>query len=226
MIINELKRDKAKNELDYFENNYQEGQDFFSLNDEYRSMRKTIFEIHAKIKQKKEYLYDLEMALQLYQYFNDQKWFNESIASNYDFWRYICVKVAPEIIVKRHGFNREYFYDKNVRMYFPTMWWYIHMSYQGEIAKTRKCLENLNTDYILQLVERPGRSGMYLEITREIIKRISLVPRNVLNKKIGGLNLFRRVLLLNTAKINNYNLVLEHNVEKYVENLLVESGGI
>ena len=94
------------------------------------------------------------------------------------------------------------------------------MSYQGDILLTNKCLETLTTDYIVQLVERPGREGTYIEISREIIRRISQLPKEILNKKIGNANLFRRILIQNTAKINNFNLLLENDSQGYVENLL------
>lgn len=93
------------------------------------------------------------------------------------------------------------------------------MSYQGNIEKTTKILEPFNTDYIMQLVERTGRNGFYLEITREIMRTLSLLPLKVINKKVNDSNLFRRVLIQNTAKMDNYNLVAENNPRKYVYDL-------
>ena len=100
------------------------------------------------------------------------------------------------------------------------------MSFQGDIVKTKDCLSSLNTDYILQLVERPGREGTYIEITREIMRRISKLPKEELNKKIVNTTLFRRLLIQNTAKMNNFNLLFENDVQGYVNNLLKSCNSI
>lgn len=221
MKIRELTKNDAKIYFDDFDGEFTN--DYFdSLDEGYLEIRSEILKFHEVCKKNKEYTYDLEMGLKLYSFFKTKKWFNDSVASNYDFWRYICIKVAPDIIYERHGLVDSYYYEKNVRIYFSTIWWYIHMSFQGRIDKTREMLSRLNTDYILQLVERPGREGMYLKISREIIRRICGLSKEELNKKIGNANLFRRLLILNTAKLNNYNLLLENNVEKYVADLLLE----
>ena len=42
------------------------------------------------------------------------------------------------------------------------------------------------------------------------------MPEEVRNKKVNGANLFRRVMIQNTAKVDNYNLVFDGKVERYV----------
>lgn len=219
MRIKELSREESKNIFQTLSGSFDE-EYFGELDIDYLQIRKDILEIHDKNDGLKEYKYDLKFGLSLYEYFNSKNWFNENVASNYGFWSYLSIKVVPDIIVNRHGLVAEYFYKKNVRIYLSTLWWYIHMSYQGDILLTNKCLETLTTDYIVQLVERPGREGTYIEISREIIRRISQLPKEILNKKIGNANLFRRILIQNTAKINNFNLLLENDSQGYVENLL------
>lgn len=219
MKIIELNKEEAKNTFLTFKSSFDESY-FKSLDYEYTQIRNDLINIFYNCKKYSDYKLDLEFATSIYEYFNSKPWFNENVASNYDFWRYLSIKVVPDIINERHGLVASYFYEKNVRIYLSTMWWYIHMSYQGDIETTKSCLEKLNTDYILQFVERPGREGTYIEITREIINRISKLPKEVLNKKVGNANLFRRILIQNTARIENYNLILENNAKKYVDNLL------
>lgn len=220
MNLKTLSKDSAKIELyRYFNNDLSENY-FDNLDDDYKVIRSRILNFHNEISEYKDYEYDLNLAIKIYDYFNSENWFNETIASNYDFWRYICVKVVPDIIYKRHGKVESYYFEKNVRMYIPTLWWYIHMTYQGDINKTYNSLKNFNTDYILQLVERPGRDGTYLLITRTIIMKISQLPKEELNKTIGSANLFRRIMIQHTAKSNNYNLILENEVDKYVDDLI------
>ena len=217
-----LKRDEAKSIFTSYVN---DGiPEFFEdeLDDDYKKIRNDILGFEPK--SESGYLYDLKFGVELYKYFNSLKGFNETIASNYDFWRYICVKVLPDIVYKRHGFVESYYYDKNVRIYIPTLWWYIHMSYQKNIDSTYETLKKFNTDYILQLVERPGREGMYLDITRKIVKYLSIIPKEKVNIKIAGANLMRRVLIQHTARINNYNLIVEDEVDEYVRELFTLCG--
>lgn len=220
MRILELNREFARREYENFIDNYDEN--FFeSLSKDYLEIRNNLLSLHRNCLNFRDYEYDLNFGIQLYEYFNNEEWFNECVASNYGFWKFICIKVVPDIVQWRHGNNASYYYEKNVRIYIPTLWWYIHLSYQNNIEDTKKCLSNLNTDYILQLVERPGKDGTYIEVSREIIRRISSLSKEERNKKIGNVNLFRRLLIQNTAKVNNYNLVFENNVEKYVNDLLI-----
>lgn len=190
-----------------------------SIPTDYFEFRKELLKIEKITAKPESYKTDLYFGLLLYQYLNSCEWFNETLAGNYGFWRFISLKVVPDIIKRRCGLNAPYFYEKSTRMYIPKLWWYIHMSYQGNIEDTEKVLLPLNTDYIMQLVERTGRSGFYLEISREIMRQLSLLPTNIINKKVNGSNLFRRVLIQNTAKMDNYNLVVENDAKQYVLDL-------
>jgi len=191
--------------------------DFSYLDIEYQNLRNDLIKLAGQVES--SYDYDLNFGIKLYEYFNNIKGFNESVASDYDFWRYLSIIVVPDIIEKRHGLTPSYYYEKNVRIYLSTLWWYIHLTYQGDLNSTYDCLKDLNTDYILQLVERPGKNGVYLAITRCIIKYISKVSEVERNKKYNGANLFRRVMIQNTAKVDNYNLVFDDKVERYVISL-------
>ena len=192
---------------------------FNRLNADYLSLRRDLLRIEADSRTEDIYQSDLFFALKLYEYLNSKQFFNETVAGSNDFWRYLCVCVVPDLIARRHGFVASYFYEKPGRIYLQAMWWYIHMSYQSTIESTFEALKNLNTDYILQLVERQGRDGFYLEVSREIIKIISKLPATVVNHKVCGKNLYRRVLIQNTAKQDNYNLMADGKAEEYVETL-------
>ena len=185
MTIKEIDKIQAEKLLNnYFLNreNYT-----FNLPLEYAKIREELVRMYneslilkSNTKKIDEYDTDLSFAFKIYKYFNSFDWFDESVASNYKFWAYICVCVIPDIIERRHGAQIEYFYEKNVRMYVPTMWWYIHMSYQGNDQDTLNCLRNLSTDYIMQLVERPGRDGLYLSVSRKIMNYIGKIDKKSL----------------------------------------------
>jgi hypothetical protein len=217
MNFKRLTLDKCKNEYEQ----YVKTKDFVdfsaNLDVEYQNLRKDLVELAGTVTQ--SYDYDLNFGIKLYEYFSKIDGFNESIASDYDFWRYLSIKVVTDIVEKRHGLVPSYYYEKNVRIYLSTLWWYIHLTYQGNMEDTYNCLKDLNTDYILQLVERPGKNGVYLDIMRCIIKYISKLPESERNKKFNGANLFRRVMIQNTAKVDNYNLLFDGKVERYVVDL-------
>ncbi len=224
----ELERDEAQKIFDSIENNSIElnGDYFSTLDSEYLKIRNNILSWLTEHPITKNYDFDLFFALKLHDYFNEKNFadFNEAIASNYGFWRYICLKVIPDIIKERHGLIKEYFYAKNVRLYISTLWWYIEMCYQGDYSKTYDCLKDKSTDYILQIVERPGRDGMFLEVSRLIVYYLSKLPEEVVNQKYNKQTLLRRVVIQNTAKNSSYNMALEGKVKEYVIGLFKSCG--
>lgn len=220
MKIRTISREEAKLILDEYVGLGAIPQDrFLTLDTDYANIRKKLLEIETNSLNRDFYKRDLHFAMNLYVFLNKMEGFNTTVAGNYGFWRYICLCVVPDIIERRHKFATEYYYQKNTRMYVPAMWWYIHMSYQNDYYITYSALEKLNTDYIMQIVERTGRIGFYLEVTREIMRVITMLPTTVINKKVRDSNLFRRVLIQNTAKINNYNLTVEGKTREYVASL-------
>ncbi len=224
----ELEKDEAQKIFDSIANNSIElNEDYFSkLDNEYTKIRTTILSWLVEHPITKDYDFDLFFALKLHDYFSNTYFsdFNEAIASNYGFWRYICLKVIPDVIIERHGLIKEYFYAKNVRLYISTLWWYIEMCFQGDYLKTYDCLKDKSTDYILQIVERPGRNGMFIEVSRLIVYYLSKLPEDVVNKKYNKQTLLRRVVIQNTAKNSNYNMVLEGKVREYVVGLFKSCG--
>ena len=114
---------------------------------------------------------------------------------------------------------KKYYFEQTNRMYIPVMWWYIHMSFQGDMKITLSVLNDLSTDYIMQLVDRKGRYGFYLEVSREIMRCISLVPKKIRDHKENNKVLFRRVMIQNTAICSNYNLTVEESTKEYVYKL-------
>lgn len=224
MKIKELKIDEAKKNFLEIESEDINNSFFDSLDQDYSKIRKDILSFVPRIE--KNYQFDLAFAIKIFEYFNAKNFifFNEHTASNYNFWRYICLKVVPDIIIKRHGLKEEYFYSKNVRIYLPTLWWFIKMCWQGNADATRECLKDFSTDIILQIVERPGRDGMFLEVSRIMIKYLSKIDGKIRNEKKGGQTLIRRLLIQHTARNNNFNLVVEGKTEEYVKGLFSSCG--
>ena len=199
-----------------------EEKEFDSLPDKYKIMRTEIFKLCNFNLQ--DYKFDIDFGLNLYEYLKSYSEFSESVAADFGFWRYLSCRVVPDLIYKRHGYIPEYYYKKTVRMYLPTMWWYIHLTYQGSKEATKECLLKFNTDYIVNLVERTGK-GVYPEITRAIFKELNNLDENVIHdSKRGNQSLFRRLMIVNTAKTGSVNGVVEGNVNEYVYGLFKVCG--
>lgn len=166
------------------------------------------------------YDFDLSFGLKVFEFFYDGEYaMKEREASNDNIWRYIQVEVIPDLIAYRWGKNNiDRFYSVSRRLYLKILWWYIYLSWTGDIDETKKLLENNTTDTIAQLVERSGINGYKVELYRNIIKQKK-------EKNVNPLE-FRKLLVLNSARakvINPY--LVDGGVENYVDSLISEIRG-
>lgn len=118
---------------------------------------------------KMNYLLDLHVGLKLYKILPPGKNFSNVQANDDDIWRYISVKVMPDITylrypdpetaVKEAGgrLNHKRFYSHTRRIWLKSLWWYIHLSWQGSEDKTYRVLKDNKVDNINKLIETPGR---------------------------------------------------------------------
>lgn len=149
-----------------------------------------------------DYLKDLKFAIALYERFESERWFTCSLASNYDFWRYISICVMPDIIYDRFGDVSSHYFDKNVRIYPATLYWYINMFKEDSQEKTYEFLSKpcFSTDTILQTIERTG-SETNAKVLKEILHQYSQLDAKFIKQYYGALNIFlRKILILHMAK--------------------------
>ena len=135
-------------------------------------------------KGKMTYLLDLRMGLKIYQLLPPGKEFSVIQSNNDDIWRYISVKVMPDITYLRYPnpekgirdaggrLNHKRFYAATRRIWLKTLWWYIHLSWQGSAEKTFEVLKNNSTDNINKLIETPVR-GYRLKLFRSMMLEYS-----------------------------------------------------
>ena len=136
------------------------------------------------------YKFDLHFGLCLYEILNPQNGFTTRVASNDTVWRYLSLKVIPDIVHSRWGKKEARFFGSR-RIWLKNIWWYIHLSWAGDVSSTYELLKDNSTDTVAQLVERPGL-GYYTELYREIMKQYATVVDR-------DRNLFRNALKLNTT---------------------------
>ena len=150
------------------------------LDQNYIEIRRFFIKHYNELKESNcsKYLLDLQLGLVMYEFLKKQKDFNNYYESSYDFWKYLSVFVIPDIISDRFGIDKvEHFYKKNVRIYPFTLYWYIHLSWQGDRESTFEILKDHSTDEILQMIERPSRMGINIELYRKIMKKISMIDK-------------------------------------------------
>lgn len=163
------------------------------------------------------YLVDLNFGIEMYALLNNKYEMDVRQAASEGIWRFLSMKVAPELIEMRYGYDHpDRFWKKSKRLWFRVLWWYIYLSWQGDAESTRKILQNNTTDEILQLVDRCGRGGYRVELYREIMKSNAAFSEQ--ERKQG--KLFRKVMVLNTARLQVMEPALTENGETgYVTDL-------
>ncbi len=172
---------------------------------------------------KMTYLLDLRVGICLYQLMPIGKDFSVISANDDDIWRYISVKVMPDITYLRYPdpakgdirINSKRFFRGTRRIWLKTLWWYIHLSWQGSAEKTFAVLKDNATDNINKLIETPGK-GYRLNLYRNIIREYSeTAPHKAKD--------FAAITKLNNAKCISVEPDLVHGGERaYAKQLVAE----
>lgn len=170
--------------------NYDPVSDFDESYNEFRQeLLKTFQETLKETDGRMNYLVDLKVGLKLYSLLPISKKFTVSQANNDDIWRYISVKVMPDITYLRYPnpekaikdaggrLNHKRFYSQTRRIWLKSLWWYIFLSWQGNETKTYNALKNNKTDNINKLIETPGR-GYRLLLYRAMIAEYAKYNKN------------------------------------------------
>lgn len=165
------------------------------------------------------YLRDVSFGLGIYELFSSEPFkMTPRTAADTGVWRYIAVKVIPDIVTSRWP-KRSSWQDRMVaaprRLYPKVLWWYIYLCWQGGCESTLAAIKGGSEDIIAQLVERAG-SGYRLDLSRAIIHRLAAADMT----DAARIALFRRVMKLNTARM--VTLIPElyaGGIDGYVEDL-------
>jgi len=163
---------------------------------------------------KSRYMMDLDTGLILHTHLNPLE-FGLRNAANDGVWRYMSLKELPDLVHVRWGTNEDHFWRKPRRIWLKSMWWYVHLSWQGDEFSTRKILEkkNRSTDTILQLVERSGTGGYRIDLYREIMRQTAINEISTAE--------FRSIMLLNTARLASVEPEFhEGGIRGYVHSLI------
>ena len=182
---------------------------YIKIREDIQKMNEKIRNNAVELNEKKDYYIDVHLGILLYDYLWNTPGFNMRAAANEDFWRYLSVKVVPDVVSQRWGKDNEsHYWSKPSRIWLRSIWWYVHLSWQGDIQNTARVLESkcFSTDTILNLEERTGRKGTYINVYRYIMYYYSRIPQNIIdsyNKRLPNKQdtLLRVIMRLNTAKV-------------------------
>ena len=169
-----------------------------------------------------DYILDLKVGIRLYELLCHEQGFTLIQANDDDIWRYISVCVMPDLTFIRYPnqtsdvdiirekieglsyaisvktekdsirIKRKRFYSHTRRIWLKTLWWYIHLGWQGDSEQTYEVLKNNGTNMISHFIERPGR-GYREQLFRSMLYAFSQLPEQ--QDKV-----FRAAAKLNLAK--------------------------
>lgn len=247
MLYEELSLDKSVEAFDRWVNgDFQiQNRTLPNLSNSYQDLRNKLIDFFLKNIHGKDDLDDYEkdvlFAIYLYECLKEIEGFSMRVAENDGFWRHLSLIVVPNLVSlrwensdpeKNNGLP-DHFYRKSVRIWLKSLWWYVHLSWYRSSGETSELLlsNNFSTDTILNLVERSGRFGTYVEVYRAIMyyygnmqpQKISSFAKKFEDKNNG--KLFRVLMKLNTAKLVTLNPELYlGGVDGYVKRLFEEAG--
>lgn len=188
----------------------------------YAELRKDLVDLDessgmSKNTSRNSYPSDLDFAIGMYDLLTNKYGMDAADASDDRVWRYLQMEVVPDLVYYRWpGFgtsrlNANRMWDDTRRMWLKALWWYIHLSYQGSMEKTKSVLSGNSSDDISQLLDRAG-SGYRIPLCRAIMRRYNDTDRS--NK------LLRKVLKMNVVLCGTTEpLLYEGGIDQYVDEL-------
>lgn len=186
----------------------------------------------SDFKQKRLYGIDLLFGIELYHILNDYG-FTAYNACNDDIWRYLSLRVIPDIVYQRWGLAEARYYKTPNRIWLKYIWWYVYLSLyfnekNGEIDydKTEEILTKFNSDYALQIVDRSGSRGFNIDFTRKLVIKLyqndDLINQNnkLKYKEKSRDDTLRNIMKLYTARSKIFDLQLyEGGIDGYINDL-------
>lgn len=159
-------------------------------------LRNELLDAFEKAWSRKKYMTDLTFGFKVFDILNSYG-FTLHDAADDGIWRYLSLRVVPEVVGRRWGKTADKrFYKEPNRNYLKCEYRYIYLSWQGNYEDTYKILKDNTTDQILNLVDRSGKKGYYVSLYRKMMCWFYRAKK--IDSSIGD-DEFRRVMVLHTA---------------------------
>lgn len=138
-------------------------------------------------------VYDIKVGLAIYKVLRDAG-MDIRTAADDGWWRFLSLRVLPDLVKSRWETAPPVrFWVGRGRIWLRALWWTVHLTWQESEENTQKVLEDVTTDTVVQLVERPGKGGFRIDLARQIFK--------VRRLRKPSQDQFRAIMKLNTAQI-------------------------
>ncbi len=213
----------------------------FKLSEDYEDIREMLYALQEEAEDEAKkicgntsdrlsYTTDVLLGLKLYAWLATESWFSVRIASDPGFWRYLTVVAVPNLVNERWGTKpTQRYYEKSTRIYLSSLWWYVHLSWRGTVAATQDLLLSpiMTSDTLLNLVERVGPFGIYVDTMRTVMFYYSRLKREIMigTRKASAREIFRAVMKLHMAKAFTVNPhFFSGGQDGYVKTLFKEAG--
>ncbi|MFJ2545391.1 DUF6339 family protein [Pseudomonas sp. NPDC087612] len=137
-------------------------------------------------------VYDIQVGLTLYKHLSEYG-FGVRQAADDGIWRYLSIVVFPDYVRSRWEKSQQEarFWRDRSRIWLRALWWFVHLSWQGDESSTRTSTFGMSTDDVVQIVERPGRRGFRVDLYRAMVSAAGARP--------PGQRKIRQLMKLNTA---------------------------
>ncbi|WP_152035000.1 hypothetical protein [Pseudomonas ovata] len=161
--------------------------------------------------------FDMKVGLALYQVLAEAG-LDIRTAADDGWWRFLSLRLLPDLVKSRWDSTPPVrFWKGRSRIWLRAVWWTVHLTWQGSEESTREVLEDVTTDTVVQLVERPGKGGFRVDLTRQIFRMRRL--------RKPSQDQFRAIMKLNTAQIVlKEPMLCEGGMFGYVDALFADAG--
>lgn len=158
-------------------------------------VREQVIAAHASVKGQAEIKQDRVVGIALYEALAPNRITLRGAADD-GIWRYLSLDVFPDLVRHRNPTaGEDWFWRSKWRIWLKRVWWWVHLSWQGNKSSTAAAIQHWTTDTVAQFVERPGR-GFRVELWRGIAAETS-------TRRIDEGH-FRRAMKLNTAMLATF----------------------
>ena len=194
----------------YFKLIFRDNEDYAVSTDdwssEYISLRNVLVNKYNEIASVKneQYYIDLNFGLFLYETMGRTYRFTIADASANAIWWDLGIRVLPDIVKRRLSIQKGDISERNVyavttKIWLRRIWWYIHLSWQGDYQKTKTILDKNTTDTIMWLVDHIGLNGYRIDLFRKIMAKYDdFSNKNNINGTDRS-RLFRYIMIKNSA---------------------------
>ena len=195
--------------------------------------RQALIGVPKAVDEQRVFEYDIQVADRIY--FDLLGVLNFRTAADDSFWRYLQIKLVPDIVYARwkkesenlddnnqeitNGLKNRFYASKR-RIWLKALWWFAHFCnpQENDTDDRRKCNERMKlctTDTLVQIIERSGSDGYRVRLYRDIIREYTESRA----RYQADANKFRMVMKRNTLRLVSVEPELSQNTEAYVRAL-------